>query len=76
MAKKDVMSQADQKSNTLAHGRQDDINDRLFTATNRHLHGDAVSQRQAGTNQRVMTTPKHTWEERTGEPIVSHLSEL
>lgn len=45
--------------NTLAHGCQDDINDRLFTAANRHLHGDTVSQRQAGTNQRIMTSPKH-----------------
>lgn len=49
--------------NTLAHGRQDDINNRLFAATNRHLHGDAVSQRQASANQRVMTSPEHTWEE-------------
>ena len=45
---------------TSAHGRQDDVNDRLLAAANRHLHGDAVGQCQASTDQHVMTSPKHT----------------
>ena len=44
----------------LADGGQDDVDDRLFIAANRHLHGDAVGQRQASTNQHFVTPPKHT----------------
>ncbi len=55
----------------LTHGGQDDVNDCLFAAANRHLHGDAVRQRQASTNQHVMTPSKHTWMEREGEPMKS-----
>lgn len=44
----------------LAHGGQDDVNDRLFAAADCYLHGDAVCQRQASTNQHVMTSSKHT----------------
>lgn len=50
------------RSFSLTHGRQDDINNRLFAAADRHLHGDAIGQCQASTNQHVMTSPKHTWE--------------
>lgn len=59
---------------TLAHRGQDDVNNRLFAAANRHLHRDAVGQRQASTDQHVVTSPKHTWEGREREPIKSHLS--
>lgn len=50
----------EQQHECLAHGCQDDIDNCLFAAANCHLHSDAVSQRQASSNQHVMTSPKHT----------------
>lgn len=44
----------------LAHGGQDDVDDRLLSAANRYLHGDAVGQRQAGADQHVVTSAEHT----------------
>lgn len=50
----------------LTHRCQDDVDNRLFAAPYGHLHGDAVGQRQAGPDQRVVTSPKHAWKEKEG----------
>lgn len=46
----------------LTHRSQDDIDDVLVSATNCHLHGDAVGQREPSPNQHVVTAAKHTLE--------------
>lgn len=51
----------------LPHRGQDDIDNGLFPTTDRHLHGDAVSQREPSPNQCVVTSSEHTWGERVGE---------
>lgn len=54
----------------LAHRCQNNVDNRLLSAANCNLHGDAVGQSQTGPDQCVMIAPEHTWEpERTSLTI-------
>lgn len=45
-----------------AHRSQNNVHNRLLRAANRHLHGDAVGQSQAGPDQCVVIASEHSWE--------------
>lgn len=46
----------------LANRCQNNVDNRLLRAANCNLHGDTVSQSQAGPDQCVMIASEHTWE--------------